>query len=351
MIEQEKKSYSKLVEDRTYFFIEILIVFIVTIFFLIPSFLVEFFIDNNSIFFAPLFFSTKALGILFGIPVSLLIVQKLGKFSTESPRFQSKVNLWIGHLKLFKISKSNVKFQLLFGLLLLFLIFIPVDFITSLLIPEVLDYQAVMLTSDPKGNYFLEDFQIFIISAIIIHISVAIIEESIARGLIAKRGAENLPIISAVLISSIYFGLGHFTYLLNPLSSNYPIWFPFIWFVETFGIGVILALFIIKKKWIFPVIFAHALNNIISAFSIWYCLQGFEFFYLTIFMYVPLLVISIILLVINFKRIKESIKTGFSMLGNISKDERKPKSLDVLITIMLDFVFACLIFLVGILII
>ena len=80
--------------------------------------------------------------------------------------------------------------------------------------------------------------------------------------------------MSAIMMASFYFGLNHFAYFLNPVSQNYPFWFPFLWFLQTFIVGIILGIFIVKKRWIFPVILAHALNNIVSAHAVWSYLQG-----------------------------------------------------------------------------
>ena len=134
------------------------------------------------------------------------------------------------------------------------------------------------------------------------------------------RGSSYFQKISAVIIASFRFGLGHFAYLLNPISSQYSFWLPFIWFLQTFTVGIILSLIVLRKKWLFPVIFAHSVNNIITAHAFWNYLQGNEFLTLGLVLYTPLLIISAILLIWQFPRIKESVLIGIKDLKTYTKD-------------------------------
>ena len=68
-------------------------------------------------------------------------------------------------------------------------------------------------------------------------------EETITRGLITKRGSEHFFSMSAVMISSLYWGLGHLGYLLDATS-----WYPVMWFVQAFIIGIVLAIIVIIRK-------------------------------------------------------------------------------------------------------
>ena len=128
------------------------------------------------------------------------------------------------------MTKKNYKYQILYGVLIFFVVFLPLDFFTNLLIPETISFQAIVLGIRSTNLYlFSENYFVFMISAIIIQFSVALTEETVARGFFTKRGSEYFLPMSAVIISSLYFGLGHLAYLLDVIS-----WYPVIWFVQTF---------------------------------------------------------------------------------------------------------------------
>ena len=350
-MEKEKTPLNNLVEDRLIFFVEVLIIFFGGFFLiLIADVLISLVIDKTNIFYGPLYYLSKAIAILISIPLFLMLASYILQSQTEERKNSKQLNPSFGHLKLYKVSLSNIKYQLLYGILLLFLLFIPLDFFTYLFIPDMIKYQADSLSSDPTGIYFSQSYGIFLLSAIIIHISVALIEESIARGLIAKRGSEYFNKMSAVIISSLYFGMGHFIYFFfNPVSASYSILFSIIWFLQAFFIGIILSLFIIKKKWLFPLIFAHALNNIISAHTIWNYMQGSEFFMITIFLYIPLLIISIILLIWQFSNIKTSIRSGFIDFISYFQPDKKlmETNKEMGIRILFDLLIGLMIFGIG----
>lgn len=247
------------------------------------------------------------------------------------------------------MTRKNYKYQILYGLLIFFLIFLPFDFFGYLLIPEMLEYQSY---TRPNTDVYLTSgtsYIIFLVSVIIIQFSVAMSEETITRGLITKRGSEHFFSISAVMISSLYFGLRHFAYFLDPVSRLYPIWFPLIWFLQAFFIGIILSLFVLRKKWIFPVIIAHSLNNIISAHAIWCFNNEIDFSVLTLYLYIPLLLIGCIFFIWQFSQIKESVSIGLSMLKSYFKrDEEDEITIgDTSFRIFFDIIVSFLIFIMS----
>lgn len=346
----QEKARKKILRDRFRFFIEVVLVFIgIFLFTLFPQLLLTDLIDQESVFFGPLYFLLRALGIFIAIPVFLLLTNFILEWQKREVILEEDINPAKSHLKLFRLTSSNFKYQLLHGILILFIIFIPLDFIIYLLLPGTIDYTVESLTSNSyANNYILNDsYIIFLVSVLIIQISVSIYEETLARGFIAKRGSDFFQKNSAVLISSLYFGLGHFAYFFNPISVNYPIWYPLIWFLQTFLVGIILALYILRKKWIFPLIFAHALNNIISAHILWNYPNSFIPF--SLYLYVPLLIISIFLFIWQFSRIKSSINIGFQDLKQYFKNNKKigETSSDKYIRIMIDLLIGLLIFIVG----
>ena len=216
-----------------------------------------------------------------------------------------------------------------------------------------------------SNNYF-----IFLISVIAIQISVALTEETVTRGFIAKRGSEYFSKMSAVIISSIYFGLGHFAYFIDlrvveTLSGiSFHCWFPILWFTEAFFIGIILALLVLRKKWLLPAIIAHTLNNIVSAHTIWsywqqYTISGFSpelgsfipyfnFQALALFVYYPLLIMGVMLIVWYFSRIKEGFSIGLPVFKTYFKQDSKERTKgDLYFRIFIDILIAILIFLFG----
>ena len=114
----------------------------------------------------------------------------------------------------------------------------PITFVLVLLSPSK--------TTDlylRENNYFL-----FLVVVIIIQFSVALTEETVSRGLLTKRGSEHFFKISAVIISALYWGLGHFAFFLDPISRTYSVWIPFLWFLQAFFIGIILSLLVLRRK-------------------------------------------------------------------------------------------------------
>jgi hypothetical protein len=152
-----------------------------------------------------------------------------------------------------------------------------------------------------------------------------------------------------VIISALYWGLGHFAYFLDPISRQYPFWFPIIWFIQAFFIGIILSLLIIRRRWIFPAIIAHALNNFISAHAVWSYWQGIDFVTISLFMYLPLFTIGGILFVWNYSLIKGGVSIGFNLLKNYFKRNREIEITkgDTYFRVFFDIIIGILIFIMG----
>jgi membrane protease YdiL (CAAX protease family) len=258
-------------------------------------------------------------------------------------------------LSLFNITKNNFKYQLLYGILLLFLIFIPLDFFGYLFLPDMLSYSSIVLNPADElsyNSYFMESYYVFLLSVIIIQTSVAIYEEILVRGFLANRGSVYFKKMSAVIITSFFFGLGHFNYIFAIPGIGLPIIFPIIWFLQTFLVGIILAMLVLRRRWIFPVIFAHAVNNIISAHSIWNFIHGNDYSLMSFIVYIPLLFVSIFLFVWQFSRIKESLSIGFKELFSYFKNDKEigENWSEKIVRIMIDFLFGLIIFIIGVII-
>ena len=336
-------STKEIFTDRFIFLVEVIIVFLgVYLFTLLP----KYFVDSLN---GPLFYFLRALMLFLAVPIFLTLSKIVLEPKQRELIVEEDINTIMGHLKLYTVSKSNYKYQLLYGLLFLFLIFIPLDFFTYLLLPDLLEYNSVVIGSNPTDSHFFEGYAIFLGSAIIIQICVAIYEETLSRGFLTKRGSDNFNKISAVLIASLYFGLGHFAYIFSPSAIQFPSWFPVIWFFQAFFLGLVLSLFIVRKKWLFPAIFAHTLNNIISSHAVWLYIQGQSFGMTTLILYLPLLIISFILLIWQFPEVKDGISSGINELRKYIKLDRNNDNSknEILVRIIADVLIGLIIFALG----
>jgi len=348
-VERENNIRKTIFFDRLLFLMEVLIVFIgIYLFMLVPAFL-SLILDQNSVLFPPLVFSLRAIMIFLAVPIFLLLSNIVMESQRKQLIVEEDINPFKGHMKLYSIKKKNYKYQILYGLLIFFIVFVPLDFFTYLLNPEMLDFYAEILPSSSTGSHFNQNYFIFLISVIIIQVSVAFYEETLSRGFLTKRGAENFNKISAVIIASLYFGLMHWAYIFEPISAKYPWYFPIIFLLQAFFIGMILSLLIVRKKWIFPLILAHALNNIISSHAIWYHIRGWQFGSITLVLYLPLLIIGLILLLWKFSIVKEGLIQGWKDLKEYGKiDKQRVESTAVLFLIIVaDLLMGFIIFVLG----
>ncbi|MFX0058604.1 MAG: CPBP family intramembrane glutamic endopeptidase [Candidatus Hodarchaeota archaeon] len=345
-----KSPLKHIFRTRIYFLIEILILIFGIYFLLLLIQLLPIIIEPNSILFGPLYFMLRAIFLVLGIMIFLYVAN----FALQSKRklIVEEISSTKNFIKLFSISKSNFKYQLMYGFLLLFLVFIPLDFLQYLVLPKTLDFLSMLLTFSVSNSYLLTPYFTFLVSVLIIQFSIALHEESFVRGFLTNRGSDYVPKMSAVIISSFFWGLQHFAYILHPLGRLVPLSFLLNWFIQAFIIGIILALFILRKRWIFPVIFSHAVNNIITAHTIWNHVQGNGFTQLAILVYTPLILISLTLFIWQFSRIKESLLNGLKEFKSYFSNDKsiKETSMDKIIRIMLDFLFGLIIFAVAIIV-
>lgn len=340
----------EIARDRLRFFIyEVALGFIlITICILIPLFLIPSLVGEGSLLYGILLYSLRAIFVFIGIPLMLIISNLVFESQKRMIIIKEDISSAKGHLKLYKMTNKNYKYQILYGLLIFFLVFLPIDFFGYLLIPDMLEYQASAL---PDTDIYLTSatpYILFLISVIIIQFSVAVTEETISRGLITKRGSEYFFRMSAVMISALYWGFGHFAYFLNPIPG-FSIWYPFIWFLQAFVIGIVLSLFLLRKKWIFPVIIAHTLNNIVSAHAVWSLNNAIDFSVVALYLYLPLLIIGCVLFIWQFSQIKESLSIGFKMLKSYFKRDNASEDTkgDIIFRVFFDIIMALIIFLMG----
>jgi membrane protease YdiL (CAAX protease family) len=343
----ENKTFKAIVKSRFKYLLDVLIIFMGLFFSLIAFYFLTL---GDSLFYGLIYFSVRIPIALFIIPLLLYVANFLLEPQKQSVILEEEISASRGYIELFRVTKKNRNYQILYGILFLFLVFIPLDFFTYLFVPNMLDYSAQSLMSSPVNDYLgFDNYFLFLGFVIIIQFAVAFYEESLTRGFLAYRGEYYFQRVSAVIISSLYFGFGHFAYLFTTSGVSYPITYPLIWFIQTFFVGIILAIFLLRKKWIWPLIFSHAVNNIISAHAIWNYLQGNSFLNMLI-LYIPLLIISIFLFVYYYETIKAAVSSGLKFLRSyFTIKEEEPKR-NIVFRIVFDILIAVIIFLVGIII-
>ncbi len=341
---------TQIIAERGRFLLEVLIIFLgIFLFSLIPWLLLPLFMSSESIFYGPLYYLLRALAIIIAIPLFLLFSNVILESPKRTEIIKEDRSPSLEYLRLYSFPENSFKDQLLYGVLILFIIFIPLDFLVYFLIPDMLIYTGEALSSHPTDSYLLQSYFVFLFSVIIIQICVSIYEESVSRGFLTMRVKDYFHKISAVIIVSQYFVMMHFAYFLTPVSRNYPFWFPFIWFLQTFLVAIILSILVLKKKSLFPVIFAHALNNIISAHAVWNYLQGNDFTLITYYMYIPLMIIGVVLFIWQFSTIKAGVAVVYDDIREYFKPEEKlgESKGDVYFRILIDLFIGIIILALG----
>lgn len=303
----------------------------------------------NNIFLSSLIFIFNAL-FTFSVNLVVFYIQKRINYSPQNNK--SNINAYEGYLMLFKVKESNFNYQIYYGILLFLFLFLPLDLLFYI-IPNMQNYLAIISISTITDSYLLLDnyFQ-FLVITISIQIMLSISQEILSRGLIAKRGSEYYSNFSAIIIASIYFGLIQSIGFSNINPYSYSFLYPILNFMRFFLIGLILSIFILRKKWIIPGIIAFSLHKIIASHIIWNIFQGIPYFPIYLYLYLPLITISLILFVLKFDWFKTRISDGFNYLKkNFNKIIKSDESqLDRLFRILFDIIFALILFVMSFLI-
>ena len=322
---------------------------IIFVFLIIEWMLLPLLVIQTSALFGLLFYLIRALVIFFGIVFFLFISNRFG--TKNSQLVKKELTPHRGFLKLYTMTKKNYIYQLLYSVLILFLILIPFDFLISITSPESIFYRASSLVFKAENSFlFLNDITLFFLYSIIIQLSLSFSKETIFRGLIVKRGSEHFNKISAVVISTFYFTFVEL--FLNPIYLTVSFYFGIIWVIKSFIVGLVSSLIIIRRKWLFPMIIAKAFETFLSSIIIWDFLKGGNTIELSIFIYFPLFFVGLILLILQRLRIKESLQIGIEMLKSYFQKDLKLKesSGDKNFRILFDILIAFLLFLFGFLI-
>jgi len=325
-----------------FLFYEVVPIFIITFILLILEwFLLTLIANLSPVLFEVLFHYIRAILIIFVIALFFFIYNKYKTTNSEG------LALHLGYLKLYNITKNNYRYQILYSVLLFFLILIPLDLLITITFPGYIPQSAFAsgLTQVENSYLDLDNFALFLFSLIIIQFSISFSEETVFRGLIAKRGSEHFNKMSAVMISAFYFA-----FVESFLSLNY--YYGVLSFVKSFIIGLVLSLTILRRKWLLPLIIAKTIDSIISNIFIWEFLRGSDITQPLLFIYSPLLIISLIILILQRSRVKESLQIGKNMMVSYFKNDNKlnETSGDKVFRILFDIFLAFLLFLFGILI-
>lgn len=344
----ESNSIKSQLSAKTFYILDILIVLVINflVFNLIGIFIPGELIEGEN---GPIIiYSIKLISILAGTFIGLFVIQKVFYDKNQPSGTKTKSYSVITEItSLFRISKKNIKHQIIHTLLLLFLIYIPLDLL-AYIIPGMLKFSADSLLSSPLNQYIANpNFFIFFGFSVFVHLTVAFGEELFFRGVSVTRGKNRFGKMPSVMVSSIAFGLFHFAYIFgsDDIASDFiP---ALIWGLTAFLIGSISALYLIKTRFILPLIFCHAINNIISSIALWrFQTQGSTVLNLSVTLYLPFLIVSIILAII----FKSKIKFGLSSYSNFFQTYSKSlgnKNKDKIVMFFIDIGIAFLFWVIG----
>ncbi len=327
-----------------FMFYEVVPIFaIIFILLVLEWYLLPLIVVRSSALFSIYFYVIRAFSIFLAIMFFLFVSHKLKKKSSQP--IKKDLTPHIGFLKLYKMTKKNYTFQLLYSSLLFFLILVPLEFVIAIGLPETMVLRVFSVIFENNDNLLL-----FLFYSIVIQLSISFSEETVFRGLIAKRGSEHFNKLSAVMISTLYFAFAEV--FLNVAFNSVSSYIVVIWFVKSFLIGLVFSLTIIRRKWLLPLILAKTLYSILLSVVVRDYLRGSTFIFTLIIIYSYLLIISLIILIVQFSRVKDSLQIGITMLKTYFKDDIKSKESkgDKLFRILFDILSAFVVFLLAFLI-
>ncbi|MHA1820177.1 MAG: lysostaphin resistance A-like protein, partial [Promethearchaeota archaeon] len=249
----------------------------------------------------------------------------------------------------FKMTKENYKYQILYAVLLVFLIYMPIDFL-SYSIPGVMDFSLNALLSsenptelDINGYLRFTNIIPFLLYVVIIQFCVGFREELYFRGILVSRGRKYMKPNNTIIVSSFIFGMSHFVYYSEMPQGAQSLFYSILWAVTAFIVGFAAATFFLKKRYILSIIIAHSINNIISTTALWMRRNlVLDFINIALRLYVPLLLVSLFLLIFYRQIVKNGLAEGKRVLsdyiktaGTTTGGKLKIISADILIGILI----------------
>ena len=342
---EEERSYSTHIAPRRfYIFLETFLVMLVSFLIWIGvSYLVDLIPETGNPYQNLFNYSLSVIYLIIAVILSLTFVQ-LVFHKSSLPMIKSAPPLK-ETVTLFTFKKFGK--QLFYTLLLLFLVYIPLDFITYA-IPGGLEFTQKSLGGS-EVNVFLSftNFGQFILYGTLLYLMVGFREELLYRGYMTIRSEKYVNPGSAVVMSSIFFGFSHLGYLIiglyqgtvNLAQDLHP---ALIWTVGAFFVGSVSAVFILKKRMIWPIILAHTLNNVISSSVLWLNgVNNVNFWDIAKFLYLPLLGVSVLIVIIFFREVKSGVKAYFGIFKSYKEviPERNPRGKAVIADIIFGLIF------------
>jgi membrane protease YdiL (CAAX protease family) len=337
--ESSESSIKQLFFGRALLFVEIMIILL---FNFVIYYLINFFyrIDMHStdpIDLITLYYAEPLISIVIGSIIGLLLIKSIFKGRELHPHEDlTPLNDVYSTLR---VSKSNVKYQIMYTFLLLFLIYIPLDFL-AYSIPGVMDFSIRSLSGSSSEFLFNQPlYVIFVGFAVIMYSCVGCREELLFRAISLSRGRRYIGNYSSIFLFSIAFGASHFAYLAlsdNFLEDLIP---ALIWGLSALIIGLAMGTFFIKKRYLIPLILAHTLNNIISATALWlFHEKSIAFLDIAKTLYLPLLIVSVLLFVIFFGQVKSGLKSFGKIPHEYFTESGDSKIFMILLDLALGFI-------------
>jgi membrane protease YdiL (CAAX protease family) len=342
---EEERSYStRIATRRFYVFLEVFMAMLINYLLNLGFFYLNELIPASD-YKGLIIFFTSLISIIISVTLSLLFIKAVF-YKNKMPLKEAEPPLKeTTSLFTFK----NFGMQLLFALLLLFLVYIPLDFLTYSL-PGGLDFSwRSLVENDTQGiSAYLNftQFGSFILYGMLLHLMVGIREETFFRGFHTMRTEKYLNPGSSVVITSMYFAMSHFTYIFwssQPVQDLLP---AFVWAITAFVVGSASSAFILKKRLMWPIIIAHFLNNVISSTVVWLNrVHNVGIVDLAKMLYFPLIGVSIILVAIFFREVKTGIKSYFGVFKSYKTEIPEAKTRGKII--IADIVFGLIFWAVG----
>ena len=261
-----------------------------------------------------------AAGTLLATYLSLLFIQSQ-KYPTEDTTKKS-LEKTFGR----SFSIKNPKYIARNTLILITLIYIPLDLI-SYLLPNVLEFEAQALSAE--STYFLWELPLMIITTLIIHFCVAFREEVFFRAYQITLGRKTLKKGAVFIYSTALFSLAHFSYIFSPIAREWSPLFPFWWALNAGIIGLVSAYLYINKRNIWPLIIAHWMNNVISAFVLRNYLLGVSIQESFMQIYLPILIIGVIVIVFTQPNLRENLDKVMKLVKSYSAEIRRLEKLNL----------------------
>jgi membrane protease YdiL (CAAX protease family) len=218
----------------------------------------------------------------------------------------------------FTIQKDTVGKQFLYMVILLFLVYIPLDVI-GYTIPGILAFSANSLQGSPVNAYLMWSLGAMMPITFFVHFCVAVREEFLVRNYMIVVGEKEVGTPLALIYSAVYFGLAHFNYIFSPVNVDVFWFFPLYWGISAFIIGITAGYLFLKKRMLWPVIIAHWLNNVISSVAVRNYIAGLPFIFTFRSLYLPLLAGTVIIAILTHKTVFSAVSDCFLILKSYRK--------------------------------